>query len=69
MSSSNESHVSSSSDHYSSNPNHFTSTSSNDSSNEEILEDMDEDDMAIFYYMAIVRDPMIFSPHMRMRRG
>jgi hypothetical protein len=43
MSSSNESHVSSSSDHSSFNTDHFTSTSSD----EEILEDMDEDDMVI----------------------
>jgi hypothetical protein len=45
MSSSNDNHVSSSSDHSSSNTDHFTSTLSD----EEILEDMDEDDMAIFH--------------------
>jgi hypothetical protein len=49
ISSSNDSHVSSSNDHFFSNIDHFTSTSSD----EEILEDMDEDDMAIFHYMAI----------------
>jgi len=49
MSSSSESHVSSSRDHSSSNTNHFTSTSSD----EEILEDMDEDNMVIFHCMAI----------------
>jgi hypothetical protein len=49
MSSSSESHVSSSSDHSSSNTNHFTSTSSD----EETLEDMDEDNLAIFHCMEI----------------
>jgi hypothetical protein len=43
MSSLSESNDSSSSNHYSSNTNHFTSISSN----EKILGDMDEDDMAI----------------------
>jgi hypothetical protein len=52
MSSSNDNHVSSSNDHFFSNNNHFTSTSSD----EEILEDMDEDNMAIFHYLAIACD-------------
>jgi hypothetical protein len=43
MSSSNESDVSFS------NSDHFTSTSSD----EEVLEDMDEEDMAIFHYMEV----------------
>ncbi len=42
----------SSSNHSSSNTDHFTSTSSN----EEILEDMDENDMVIFYCITIVCD-------------
>jgi hypothetical protein len=49
MSSSSDSHVSSSTDHSSFNTDHFTSTSSD----EQILENMDEDDMAIFHCMAI----------------
>jgi len=30
---------------------------------------MDEDDMAIFYYMVITTTPTIFTHHMRMRKG
>jgi hypothetical protein len=47
------------------NTNHVTSTSSD----EQILENMDEDDMAIFHCMAIACDSHNFSHHMRLRRG
>jgi hypothetical protein len=57
MSSSSDSHVSSSSsDHSSFNTDRFTSTSSD----EQILENMDEDDMAIFYCMVIAWNSHIF---------
>jgi hypothetical protein len=56
MSSSSDNHVSSSSDHSSFNTNHFTSTLTD----EQILENMDEDDMAIFYCMVIACNSHIF---------
>jgi hypothetical protein len=52
MSSSSDNHVSTSSDHSSFNIDHFTSTSSD----HQILENMDEDDMAIFHCTGIAYD-------------
>jgi hypothetical protein len=64
MSSSNESHVSFFNSHYSFKTIIFTSTSSD----EEILEDMDEDDMAICEGDCL-QLRQFFSHHMRLKRG
>jgi len=58
MSSSSESDVSSNSDHF--------TFISND---EEILEDMDEEDMAIFHCMVVLCNSHEFSHPMRLRKG
>jgi len=47
------------------NSDHFTSTSSD----EEVLEDMDKEDMVIFHCMRFLTTPMNFSHPMRLRRG
>ncbi len=59
MSSSSESHASSS------NSDCFTSISSD----EEILEDMNEKDMAIFHYRLVVATPIIFSHCIKLKKG
>ncbi len=59
MSSSNES------DAFSYNSDHFPSTSSD----EEILEDMDQEDIVIFHCMVIVSKSHDFSIHMKLKMG
>jgi hypothetical protein len=65
MSSSTDSHVSSSSNHSSFNTDHFTSTSND----EQILENMDEDDLTIFHCMAIACDSHNFFTSHEIERG